>query len=443
MAILPILGAVAAWGCALAVGVPSNRSAALAISVALAGAAVAALLLLAWHWWHGMRAATYELAETRRALTSLALTTHDVLWRVDGVGRIAWVTSGVEDLLGASRDVVVGRDVMDLIEPNQRALWSRQLREHVRLRRGWQDVPLRLQRPDCGVCLVETSAEPIVDRHGAVIGYEGTARAVSGARAERMRLAEQRELVSSLLTDERAPQIALQPIVSLVEGRVVGAEALTRFSSNPYLPPDVWFARASEVGLGVALEMQSLCAALRALQRLPDTLYLSLNVSPTTVVDPQFAALFDRPDVPCHRLVLEITEHESIADYARLITVLSAVRSRGVRLAVDDAGAGYASFRHILQLRPDHIKLDRDLTAGVDTDPARRALASAVVLFALELDSSVTAEGVETPAQLDVLRSLGVDAAQGFYLGTPSAEPSVWQKWRGLAPAALEHRSVG
>jgi EAL domain-containing protein (putative c-di-GMP-specific phosphodiesterase class I) len=99
-------------------------------------------------------------------------------------------------------------------------------------------------------------------------------------------------------------------------------------------------------------------------------------------------------------------------------------------LAVDDAGAGYASFAHVLQLRPDVIKLDRCLTAGVDDDPAARAFISGVVLVALELGADVTAEGVETEAELTVLETLGVDNAQGHLLARPSTDQADWRAWQ-------------
>ena len=98
---------------------------------------------------------------------------------------------------------------------------------------------------------------------------------------------------------------------------------------------------------------------------------------------------------------------------------------------MDDTGAGYASFAHVLRLRPDVIKLDRSLLADIDHDAARRAFVTAVVLMALELGARVTAEGVETAAELDTLAALGVDTVQGFLLARPSTDPAVWARWAG------------
>jgi EAL domain-containing protein (putative c-di-GMP-specific phosphodiesterase class I) len=121
--------------------------------------------------------------------------------------------------------------------------------------------------------------------------------------------------------------------------------------------------------------------------------------------------------------VLELTEHASVGNYGRLADALDPLRVRGVRVAVDDAGAGFASFRHILNLNPDIIKLDMALTRGIQADPVRRALASALVTFARELHAVIVAEGIETEAELKALRSLGVGYGQGFFLARPGSLP--------------------
>ena len=119
------------------------------------------------------------------------------------------------------------------------------------------------------------------------------------------------------------------------------------------------------------------------------------------------------------RVVLEITEHTDVEDYDRLLRALQPLRQRGLKVAVDDTGAGYASLRHILNLRPDFIKLDMDLIRHIDLDPARRALASALIAFARDTDSCIIAEGIETASEFATLRSLGVEQAQGYFLGRP------------------------
>jgi len=117
--------------------------------------------------------------------------------------------------------------------------------------------------------------------------------------------------------------------------------------------------------------------------------------------------------------VIEVTEHSRIDDYAAIRTAFEAARQRGLRLAIDDAGAGFASFNHILALAPDLIKLDLSLIRGVDTDPNRRSLAAALVSFSRQLGVDIIAEGIETPAELATLKELGVGYGQGFLLGRP------------------------
>ena len=211
-----------------------------------------------------------------------------------------------------------------------------------------------------------------------------------------------------------------QPIADLRTGAVLGAEALARFETEPRRPPDVWFAEALDVGLGLELELAAVAAALPALDALPPGSYLSVNVSPATVPEP---GLVDLVSGAGDRVVLELTEHAPVDDYGVVAEGLGGLRRLGARLAVDDAGAGFASLRHILRLEPDIIKLDLALTRGIDGDPVRRALASALVRFAAEIGAVITAEGVESAGEVRVLRDLGVAAGQGYYLARPGPLP--------------------
>ncbi len=229
-----------------------------------------------------------------------------------------------------------------------------------------------------------------------------------------------RRRIEAVLSD-LAFTTVLQPVADLRTGVVVGAEALSRFSASPPRTPDVWFAEAWEVGLGVDLELATLRAALALQPTMPSGAYLALNVSPRTLTDPRLDAVLRAAE--CQRLVLELTEHDRVDDYAELALAVGRVRAVGVRLAVDDAGAGFASFQHILRLRPDLIKLDRDLTRAVDTDAARNALASALVTFAANIGPRICAEGIETEGELEALRRLGVDYGQGYLLGRPAPAP--------------------
>ena len=188
--------------------------------------------------------------------------------------------------------------------------------------------------------------------------------------------------------------------------------------ANPVRTPDIWFEEAAEIGLQQTLELAVIAKALRNLSRLPEDTYISINASPTTVLSGTLGKALLR--YPCDRLMLELTEHSSVNDYAQIVNVLEPLRQRGLQLAVDDAGAGFASFRHILELKPNVIKLDTSLIRQIDIDTGHRALAAALVRFAQETGSQVVAEGVETEAELAILRELGVDKAQGYLLGRPA-----------------------
>ncbi|MBK5308347.1 MAG: EAL domain-containing protein [Frankiaceae bacterium] len=233
-------------------------------------------------------------------------------------------------------------------------------------------------------------------------------------------------------------RIVFQPIIATETGRLVGAEALSRFEAiHPAdlpEPPDAVFADAAIVGLGVELELLAVRCALLAAEALPQDLYVSLNVSPAALLSPGLTDCLLRSTLPLNRVVLEITEHVSVTDYDVLAARAHEVRALGVRLAVDDAGAGFASFRHILRLAPEYIKLDRTLIEDISVDPARRALAAAVVLFAFEMGSEVVAEGVETLAELRTAQTLGIDAVQGFLLGLPTDDWATWAEWHSNGP---------
>ncbi|KFI06518.1 EAL domain-containing protein [Massilia sp. BSC265] len=215
----------------------------------------------------------------------------------------------------------------------------------------------------------------------------------------------------------RAIAIACQPIVDLSSGGVLGYEALSRFPA-PASCPAGWFEDAHRVDKGTELELLAIELALSGLARLPPQAYLSLNVSPCTILSGALASRLGA--APLDRLVLELTEHAPVEEYPAIAGALAGLRRSGLRLAIDDAGSGYASFRHILQLRPDIIKLDQSLVQGIDGDPGRRALAAALTGFARDTGSDVVAEGIETDAELAVLRGLGIKAGQGYLLGRPA-----------------------
>jgi EAL domain-containing protein (putative c-di-GMP-specific phosphodiesterase class I)/CheY-like chemotaxis protein len=211
-------------------------------------------------------------------------------------------------------------------------------------------------------------------------------------------------------------QILFQPILDLRDRRVVGLEALARFSGPPNRSPELWFREAAGLGLGEDLELTAIRMALRSLDCVPPDAHLAVNTSHRTAMSPRLLDVLSQVDAS--RIVVEITEHEQADDYEAFRRSLEALRRRGVRVAIDDAGAGF-SLRHALALDPHILKLDISLTRDIDNDRARRALASALVRFAEEMDVTMIAEGIESDAELQELLGLGVTYGQGFLLGVP------------------------
>jgi EAL domain-containing protein (putative c-di-GMP-specific phosphodiesterase class I) len=237
--------------------------------------------------------------------------------------------------------------------------------------------------------------------------------------AQRRVLQEIRERILETL-DTSAFAIAYQPIVDLGQMKPSGYEALCRFSAEPYRSPDVWFDEAAAVGLAVELELASIRQAVQRISQIAPDQYISVNASPSTVISDQFAETFLK--LPLDRILLEITEHAVIDDYEGFTKVLRPLRHAGLRLAVDDAGAGHSSLRHIVQLNPDYVKVDMSLTRNVDSDLARRALIGALLFYTRETSAHIIAEGIETEAELNTLKLLGVRRGQGYLLGRPSQE---------------------
>ncbi len=239
-------------------------------------------------------------------------------------------------------------------------------------------------------------------------------------RADRDRRAEISERIDALVAGDGLT-VLFQPVVDLREGTIVGAEALSRFAGEPPRPPDEWFLEAGEVGRTVELELYAIRLATAQFDQFPDDTFLSVNASAETLLSPGLDEALD--NVPGWRLVVELTEHQPIVDYDDVGRAVELLRDRGIRLAVDDTGAGFASLHHILRLGPDIIKLDRALITGVDTDPVRRSLVTSLVHFGTETGTQLIGEGIETEQELQVLRALGLPFGQGFLLALPAPLP--------------------
>lgn len=196
----------------------------------------------------------------------------------------------------------------------------------------------------------------------------------------------------------------------------MGVECLARFADGATRPPSDWFDEAAAVGRGVKLEMFAVRQALRGLPYIPAHLYMSINASPETVLSGALGEAL--ADVEPGRIVIELTEHARVANYGALRTALDKLRNRA-RIAIDDVGAGYSGLRHIVDLKPDILKLDISLTRHVDVDHARRALTQAMVAFAKGIGSAIVAEGVETVGEREAMAGFGVSCAQGYLFSRP------------------------
>ena len=238
------------------------------------------------------------------------------------------------------------------------------------------------------------------------------------------------------LMDDGGPVVALQPIVDLATGHRVGAEALSRFPAEWGMAPDVVFAQAHSVGLGHRLELLALDRAAEHLDRVGG--YVALNVSPAALLTPECGELLGR--LPLSRVLLELSEHDQVEDYAELNAALAPFRADGLRLAIDDVGAGFSSLRHIVVTNPDVIKIDRSIVAGLDTDPVLTKLVQSLAEFGHGCRVRVVAEGVETADEAMVLRDLGVDYGQGWHYGRPGPPEALSAVPSPLIPAPRQRR---
>lgn len=274
-----------------------------------------------------------------------------------------------------------------------------------------------IERPLGLLMIGATSDEHVgylVEHLPAIAEFGATANALLAGPLEGRRGESSLRAALEGIIAARAFHPVFQSIHDLEEGTVVGYEALTRFDSGQR--PDLCFAEAWSVGLGPELEFAALEAAVHQARRLPAGRWLDLNLSPRLLEDPdQLRRILWPADRP---IVLEITEHELVADYGALRAAVRAL-GRDIRLAVDDAGAGIANFGHIVELRPDLVKLDISLVRRVNANLGRQALVVAMRHFARTAGCRLVAEGIEAEAEATTLASLGVEFGQGYWFGHP------------------------
>jgi EAL domain-containing protein (putative c-di-GMP-specific phosphodiesterase class I) len=279
-------------------------------------------------------------------------------------------------------------------------------------------------RPVGMLCCLSRGANPLLDEDAVRI--MGLAAALVEDRMgclglpHRPAVSERVRRVRALL-DTRDVHMVYQPIVRLDTRETVALEALARFDTTLFPTPVHAFTAAVQAGLGVELELLAVESALARVDQLGHPAWVAVNLSAEALLDPRATALL-RPYGPA--VGVEITEHTPVPDYGALVDVTEDLKAHGVHVAVDDAGAGFSSLRHVLQLRPTAIKLDIELIRGIDTDPVRQTLTRSVDLFAGSMGSVLVAEGVETEQECRTLRALGVRYGQGYLFGRPAEWPA-------------------
>jgi PAS domain S-box-containing protein len=418
------LVAVLSFPSALVVGLWAHHSAGLPSPGRAVVLTSLLLMLLRMGTWfvfqsNWRKAERLRQAQANRRLTAIAASCQEMLWETRD-NRFVYLAPTVTAYLGYGPEELLGKPALTIYADFERDRAANMVRTSSLSGCGWKNEEFTFVAKNGELRDFVASGLAQTDGDGKVVGFAGALRGLEGL-PERQQTHRLQHQIQQLI-DEPSLTTVFQPIIDIRSGMAVGAEALTRFPpTEPMLGPDKWFIAAARAGLGVELELTAIQQALAVgTATLPNDLYLSVNISPATLLTGLLNEVIHQSGWNPARIVVEITEHVSVEDYQALTARIEALRRQGLRLAVDDAGAGYASFRHILALKPDFIKLDRALIAGIDTDPGKRALVKAVTSFAGDIGATVTAEGIETAQELQAAALLGVQGGQGFYIAKPN-----------------------
>ena len=333
-------------------------------------------------------------------------------------GTFRFVSAASRDLLGYDPAELVGSASYDYLHPED--VTRIELAHRSALGGMPYTVAYRLRRKSGEFVWVETTTQVVRDDAGeAVEEIVCCTRPIESRQRSENLSSEHRDLWLRRVEDaleQESVEIAFQPVLELTSRRAVAYEALARFPGDSSLTPDRWFSGAWDVGLGLPLELLAVRKAAEALDRIPDDVGLNVNASPPVVAADGFLAAFGEA---APRVTVELTEHLRIEDYRTFAAALEPMRRAGGQIAIDDFGAGYASLRHILRLRPEWVKLDISLTERIDENPMAHEMAAALTSFADNVGMSVIAEGIETEEELDALVELGFKYGQGFHFGVP------------------------
>jgi EAL domain-containing protein (putative c-di-GMP-specific phosphodiesterase class I) len=348
---------------------------------------------------------------------------------------------------------------------DERLLWSRDIRFVRRL--AAQVEGARLLELDTGTVLIgpfdiltDTLATEIAEETGmpeyGIVGVDDSiperdrylvamseAVQLSGL-AERIGMAQSTHVVQTKMLDyffslRKLHGIAFQPIVTLATGELYEYECLFR-PQMPMLPQSISSVVAAAINTdrGVELDVYIVATTLERIGRLEAAARaagepprrFAINLTPYSLLHPAFEASALRDQVRAaglepRQITVECTEQQSVPDLSPLQRQVKALRKLGFGFAVDDAGAGYASFALIAALRPSVIKIDRDIVHGIGHDDAKQALVEAFVSFGRRIGAHLLAEGIERRTDLVALTGLGVELGQGYLLGKPAADPAL------------------
>jgi PAS domain S-box-containing protein len=347
----------------------------------------------------------------------------DMLVTADSRGYFVRLNPAWTTVLGYDLDELTARPFVDFVHPDDREATNIEAARQIERGQTVLNFQNRYRHRDGSYRWLEWVSTPsadgqwlyamardITDRR---LEEERLAALVAPARAlEARRLAARSRIQGIIASQSFAP--VFQPVVDLASRRMVGFEGLTRFADGGR--PAETFAEAVDCGLGLELEVATLRAVIGDASHLPKRTWLSLNVSPGLIE--REGILEGVLDEARRAIVLEITEHEAVAEYAALRGAVARLGPR-VRIAVDDTGAGVANFNHLAELRPSFLKIDIGLVRGVEHDVGRQAVVAGLVHFAASTGGQVIAEGIETTAEETAVADLGVTLGQGFGLARP------------------------
>lgn len=383
-------------------------------------------VILAARFRRGHRAERRRTGATSQMMDTVMNTSHEWVWAVDDQGLFTFCSPASADLVGWEPSELLGRRYDLVID----GLDVTRARTDVAAAAGpgWNEIVVRARHRDGSDVWMEVSGTARSSSEGQGGGFRGSCRVLPPLTAREATDSLSREKLQRMI-EQNLLLTAFQPIHSLSTGKLLGVEALTRFVDEDGAGTEFWFTEAAAVGLSGDLEFAALETALAAAQALPPGIYVALNLSPETCLDPRLPGLLQSSGLPLTRIVLELTERLEVSEYGPLLSVLAPLREEGLRIAVDDAGSGFASMRHVLHIRPDIIKLDRSLIAGIDDDLGQHALGAALVEFARQIGATVVAEGIETLAELAAVTGIGMTAGQGYLIGRPSIHPKDWAAW--------------